>query len=72
MSSWPGVALAETGPGHPIFAPAQNFSIVMPGQKRVFSPPGIHTLLGRGKEDVDGRDEPGHDGGPNGRSITEY
>jgi hypothetical protein len=35
---------------------------VMPGQKRVFAldVPGIHVLTDS-KEDVDGRDEPGHD-----------
>jgi hypothetical protein len=35
----------------------------MPGQKRVFAldVPGIHVLATSEKEDVDGRDKPGHD-----------
>ncbi len=30
--------------------------------------PGIHVLLSLGGKNVDGRDKPGHDGGPTARS----
>jgi hypothetical protein len=44
-------------PGDPIFDPTANHLFVMPGLV-----PDIHVLLSFTAQDVDDRDEPGHDG----------
>jgi len=38
---------------------SEHPSVMCPGHTPV---PGIHVLLNLGKQDVDGRDKPGHDG----------
>ncbi len=40
--------------------PAQRHPAALRGGEPVFA--GIHVLLSRSKEGVDGRDKPGHDG----------